>query len=267
MEENIRYGFWDQFPISFFQPKKYKVMLPVKKRILIPFILIIVALTFFMETLMPFAAWDISVGGFDNVIENTVPKFKLENGILDMEAPLEMNLSSAIHLKVNSDIEEFTEEDLQEDYIEEILISKTNLVFKHSQMVSVVKLSDLGISGDNESLLSLIPTFKLAAVICFIVFYIIDLIRYLIFLLFFALLFRVRTKEGKRLSFGESFAITAYARAPFALLTSVNMALGYVINSLVVTVVGVFLTIRYIYAAQSTILNEDENGGGSSILG
>ncbi len=267
MEENIRYGFWDQFPISFFQPKKYKVLLPVKKRILIPFILIIVGLTFFMETLMPFAAWDISMGGFDNVIENTVPKFKLENGILDMDGPLEMNLSNAIHLKVNSEVEEFSKKDLQEKYVEEILISRTNFVFKHNQMVSVMKLSDLGIKGDNQTLMSLVPTFKLAAFLCFITFYIIDLGRYLIFLLFFAMLFRMRTREGKRISFGESFAITAYARAPFALLTSVNMALGYVINSLAVTVVGVFLTIRYIYWAQASILKEDEASEDNSIFG
>lgn len=263
MEEKIRYNFWDQIPIAFFKPQAYKCFLPIKKKFLAGFVLFVVALSFLLEYGIPFAAWDVSVGGIENLITNGIPKFTLEGGVLNMESPMDINMNGVIHIAVNTDKENYSQKDMKEEYVEEILLSKNNMLIKHTSMVSEVKFADhQDFKMDNASLLELVPFIKGSFLFTGIFIFLTKIAMYLVSTLFFSILCRVgiRTKDGKTIGASEAFCFSIYGRSLFMILTSVNICLGYIINNFFVTIFGVFFTMRYIFRAEVSYLGTENMG-------
>ncbi len=252
MEEQVKYGFFDQFPVSFFHPSQYKELLPLKRRFRVGFVILITLLAFILETLIPFGAWDASVGGLNNLASKGIPEFTLENGIFTIESPIEIQMKGLICLKADSDVESFQDKDLPGDFEEVFLISKTNMILKHSGMVYEIRFSDLNYTFDNQALLQMMPMVKGLLVFSLLVAYGSKIIGFLISMLFFALICRSMAKdsEGKSVDFGTAFIFAMYARAPFILLSSLNSCLGYVANSLWVLLLGVFMTMQFMLLAE-----------------
>ena len=263
MEENVKYGFFDQIPIAFFHPSEYKKILPLKKICLIGFILLIPALIVVLEYIIPFGAWDVSVGGLENLVTNGIPAFSLDHGVMNMESPMDIVLSNAIHVKVDTDEETYSEEDLDDQYVEEFLISKNNMIFNHSGMTYEVVFSELNYTINNQGLAELLPMIKISIGITFFLMYLLKIGGYLVSALFFALLCRsgVHDGAGRRVTLGIAFVFAVYARALFALLASVNVCLGYLISDTLVLVVGAFFTIRYIFSAEREYLGVEKKKG------
>ena len=95
----------------------------------------------------------------------------------------------------------------------------------------------------------------------FLVFYLVVLlitkaVQYLLVALAFALICRgsVRTTEGKIVSMAESFYIAVYART-LAVIGSANIALGYMIDSFVLMIVTVFITMGFIMRGEISVLD------------
>ncbi|MDO4976185.1 MAG: DUF1189 domain-containing protein [Eubacteriales bacterium] len=263
MEEKISYGFFDQLPIAFFQPEKYKNFLPAKKKQVAGFVLLIVMLIFMMDYVIPFAAWDISVGGLENLVTQGIPNFTLKNGVFNIESPMDMEISGAIHVKADSSVENYQQKDLKDNYLEEFLISKNNIMMKHSSMVYEVKFDEMkDYTMDNQSLVELIPMAKMTGAMTFVLMFIMQLGVYLISCIFFAVLCKVgiRSPEGRVVRFGEALLFAIYGRSLFALLTSLNTCLGFYINSTLILVVSAYFTIRWIMRAERSLLGYDRKG-------
>ena len=84
-----------------------------------------------------------------------------------------------------------------------------------------------------------------------------DYVQYLLVALAFALICRgsVRTTEGKIVSMAESFYIAVYARTLAAVIGSANIALGYMIDSFVLMIVTVFITMGFIMRGEISVLD------------
>ena len=84
-------------------------------------------------------------------------------------------------------------------------------------------------------------------------------VQYLLVALAFALICRgsVRTTEGKIVSMAESFYIAVYARTLAAVIGSANIALGYMIDSFVLMIVTVFITMGFIMRGESSSAASD----------
>lgn len=256
MEETIKYSFFDQLSVSFLQPEAYKDLLKLKKKYIIGFVALVVGIALMIETLLSLLAWDISVGGMTNLMTNGIPKFTIENGVVDIERPINMELSRNMHLVVDSSVENYSVNDLS-DYTEEFLLSKNNLVVKHGSMQQAIDLAGYkDIKMNNDTLVELIPYIKMSMTFSLVLLYGMKIIGFLITAAFFALLCRnsIRTTSGRCVTMKEAFCFAIYARAPFMLLDSINATTGYMINGTLVLVIGSFLTIRYIYKAQKSCL-------------
>ena len=259
MEENINYGLFDQIPISFFKPSRYKELLHLKKSRLVGFVIFITFLSFALETLIPFLAWDVSVGGLNNMVTNGIPSFTLENGVFEIESPMEIKMPGFIYIKADSSVEANKQEEVNIDYPEVILISRTNMMLKNSGMVYEIKFSDVEQTVNNQSLLNVMPVAKVMLVITFVLTYLTKVAAYLISVLFFALISRTmaRDKEGKPVPFRTAFIFAIYARAPFVLLSGINACLGNPIGPIWVIFLGVFMTMHYIFVAEKAELGID----------
>ena len=260
MEENIRYGFFDQIFVSFFQPSKYKKFLPARKLFLIGFILLMSALSFLMEYMIPFGAWDVSIGGFENLVTNGIPSFSLKEGVFTMDGPLDLEVSSALHLVADSSVTEYKEEDLSDDYMEEFLISKNNMVMRHSNMVYEVDFSKLDYNVDNQTLVEMLPVVKTILIMTFVLLYLFKIAGFMISAFFFALICKsgVRTQDGRKTPFGAALVFAIYGRAPFMLLDSLVTCIGFSFLSTWVLLIGVCLTIKYIFTAEKSLLGVGE---------
>ena len=99
----------------------------------------------------------------------------------------------------------------------------------------------------------MLPAFYMFLVFYLVVLLITKAVQYLLVALAFALICRgsVRTTEGKIVSMAESFYIAVYA----AVIGSANIALGYMIDSFVLMIVTVFITMGFIMRGEISVLD------------
>ena len=110
---------------------------------------------------------------------------------------------------------------------------------------------------NNKGLAEMLPAFYMFLVFYLVVLLITKAVQYLLVALAFALICRgsVRTTEGKIVSMAESFYIAVYARTLAAVIGSANIALGYMIDSFVLMIVTVFITMGFIMRGEISVLD------------
>lgn len=257
MNQENQIGFFGQLKIACFRPGKYKALLEKNAGSHIRYFTVLFLFLVFVETVIPFAAWDVSVGGLENLFLNRVPEFHLAEGEMNMASPISFDIGGVLHVTVNSDKEEFSAKDYKEEYQEEFLISKTNIMIKIGQNISDVKLNSLkDVVMTNQELVEMIPFIRGMLVIYFVLALLSKAIQYIFVALMFGLFCRsgVRNADGRFLSVREAFVIGLYAKTIFAIFTSLNICLGYLISSFWMMMISVAGTIDYIYRAEHWLL-------------
>ena len=257
MNQENKVGFFEQYLIACFHPLQYKKLLHKKKGALAGYFCVLIFFLVFLESILPFAAWNVSVGGLENLFLNRIPKFSLENGQLQSESAYSFTIGGVLNVKVNSDVEEFEKSDLNEKYVEEILIGKKSLLVKSPSSVQTISFSQFPqLIFNNKNLAEMIPVIYLLLAIYGIMLMISKAVQYLFVALVFALICRgsVRTEDGKVVSMGQSFRISLYAKTIFAIIGSVNVALGYLVNSFLLIILSVMVTMGWIIRAEMSVL-------------
>ncbi len=255
-------GLIDGFFIACFRPSEYDTTLMKNSTgRLIRHLLVLMAFVVFIDTVIPFAAWDASVGGLSNLFLKGIPEFSLKNGSLEAKEPLEFALGNALHVKVDADKESFDKDDIKMEYAQEFLLSHSNLVMSADYAVREVKLADWkDISIDNRTLVDMLPVFRIVITISILMSLGIRIAEYLFTALFYAFFCRrsVRTEDGKSVSFGQAFIISIYAKTLFAIIGSVDTALGHPLPATLLILVSVFVTMSYISRVEMKMLGVDK---------
>lgn len=257
MEEAKQTGFWQRYFIACFRPSKYGALLGRKMMGHVGYVCLLVAFIVFVESVIPFAAWDVSVGGFKNLILNRIPAFTLSGGTMEIETPIEFSVGNTLRVSVDSEVENYGQKDLDENYAEEILISQGNLLMKAANRIYSLSFHEVkDMMVNNESLARAIPVLHMMTGIFFVISYGTRLVQYLITAAFFALLCHVgvRKEDGKAITFKEVFLIAVYARTLFALLESVNLCLGSLVSDILLIFLSAMVTMSYIYRAEAELL-------------
>ncbi|MDD7114821.1 MAG: DUF1189 family protein [Lachnospiraceae bacterium] len=260
MNQQNQIGLLGQFKIACFQPRKYKTLLEKKTAGHIRYFVVFFLFLMLINAIVPFAAWYLSVGGFENLFLNRVPEFKLENGTMIMESPISFDIGGVLQVKVNSDKESFDAKDFDELYQEEFLISKNNIMIKVGGQMTNVELSSIkDMTMTNQDLVELIPYIDGMLVIYFLMSLLSEMIQYIIMALAFGLFCRagVKAKDGRFLSIKEAFIISMYAKSLFAIVSGLNFCLGYLISSFWMMMISVAGTIDYIYRAELWLLQPE----------
>ena len=257
MVEEKQVGFWQRYFIACFRPSRYTELFSKKKGVHVGYLLLLMVFLFFIEGIIPFAAWDITVGGYRNLVLNRVPEFTIQDGVMKMDNPMEFTIGQATRVCVSSDVEKYKADDFDNKYSEEILVSSTNILFKAAGRMTEVSMDSFkGRTINNETLASASPLFHVMVGIYFIVSFLTCAARYLIQAGFFAILCRVgvRTEDGRTVSFKQVFLIALYARTLFAVLESINICLGYLVSDFLLIFLSAMVTMSYIYRAQAELL-------------
>ena len=110
---------------------------------------------------------------------------------------------------------------------------------------------------NNAGLVEMLPAFYMFLAFYLVVLLITKAVQYLFVALVFALICRgsVRTTEGKVVSMAESFYIAVYARTLAAIISSVNIALGYMADSFILMIVTIFITMGFIMRGEISVLD------------
>ena len=144
------------------------------------------------------------------------------------------------------------------DYVQELLVGKKNILIKMPSGNQQIVLSQFkNWKLNNKGLAEMLPAFYMFLVFYLVVLLITKAVQYLLVALAFALICRgsVRTTEGKIVSMAESFYIAVYARTLAAVIGSANIALGYMIDSFVLMIVTVFITMGFIMRGEISVLD------------
>ena len=240
MNQENETGFFRQYFTACFQPGKYKTLLEKKTGGHVLYMILLLIFLLVIDTIIPFGAWMTSMGGFRGLFLERIPAFTVENGIFTSESPVSFNIGPVLRVEMDSGVEKFTEADVDKDYQEEILVSRTNVLIRNMDTMTEIPLSGIAdMKLSNQTLVAAIPFLLILGVVC---------------------RFGVISPEGKRVSIKEAFLIAMYARTLFAVIESVNSCLGYVIPAFWVTAISVMVVMGYIYRAEVSILKPEQFG-------
>lgn len=260
MNQDNSIGFFRQYFVACFQPSKYGELLKKNVKSQIGYLCLLIIFLIFVEAVIPFTAWDISVGGLENLFLNRIPEFTVENGTMTMENPVAFEINPAMRVKADPGVEKYENADFEDKYHEEILISKTNILVRAGERITNIPLDYFkGSVMNNQSLVELLPAIYFTLVMYFIMAVMIKAVEYLFITAFFAMFCRagVRTPEGKCVSFKEAFIIAFYARTLFSIVGSVNACMGYVLSSFLELFLSVIVTVALIYRAEMSVLKPE----------
>lgn len=257
MQQESKIGFLWQYVIACIHPSQYKELIKKKKGAFIGYISVLVMFLVLIESVIPFAAWTASVGGFENLLLNGIPKFTLEKGQFQSESPIDFTIGGVVRIKADSSVKQFKESDLKSAYVQELLVGKKNILIKTPSGNQSIKLSQFkNWKLDNQGLVEMLPALYMFLAFYLVVLLITKAVQYLLVALAFALICRgsVRTTDGKIVSMSEAFYIAVYARTLAAIIGSVNAALGYMVDSMILMIVTVFITMGFIMRGEISVL-------------
>ena len=240
MQQESKIGFLWQYVIACIHPSQYKELIKKKKGAFVGYVAVLVMFLVLIENVIPFAA------------------FTLEKGYFQSESPIDFTIGGVVHIKADSSVEEFKESDFKSDYVQELLVGKKNILIKMPGGNQQIVLSQFkNWKLNNKGLAEMLPAFYMFLVFYLVVLLITKAVQYLLVALAFALICRgsVRTTEGKIVSMAESFYIAVYARTLAAVIGSANIALGYMIDSFVLMIVTVFITMGFIMRGEISVLD------------
>ncbi|MDO4941648.1 MAG: DUF1189 family protein [Lachnospiraceae bacterium] len=252
MQQTDKIGFLQMFQIAVAKPKEYKKALNVKKRTIIGFVILVALLAVLLGTIVPIVSFSFSIGGPKHFITETLPAFEYKDGIFHIDERVEI-VDNGIRIIADSDVEEFKEDDVEDDTIVEILISKNNMRMKNSiasQQNMNFDFKDVGKGTfTNKDLLEYIPLLFLGLVLGAVVVFLATIYRYLISALIFAVCGRsVARAMRKDLSFGKCYVLSLMAKTSIEIVNCMGMAADITfMNSMVWAFISFGIIMAYLY--------------------
>lgn len=237
-------GIVDQFILAVSKPKEYKKLILLKPGKVIVYTLLMAVILTVMSYVIPVAGWLLSYRGFEGFVKNQIPEFSFSNGQFTMKSEIVIEQAGVSRVIVDTSKKEVTKEDLKEDYPQQILVSKNNMLISSMNTIKEIKFKDFKtVSFDKTSFLKLMPTFYLAVVISAVIQFLIILFEYVLSAFFYgliALLYKGMDRHPVPLKDAMKAAI--YAKTLSALLGAFNAVMGSVIPSGLWSFLSMFIT-------------------------
>lgn len=226
MEQNKKkFGFFRQIATAVAQPKKYERFLHLSTGRVVAFMVILVLMTTFVSYYLPFIASQLFGRSYTDMIDEYVPEFTLKDHILTLSEPVEYDDGYTLVI-ANSNIEEFTEEQLEEykaDYMSVYLIGKTNMIFYTSGQTTTYLYADLAIEElDREGLRAYVPSVYMMMVVSGVMNFVLRTFWYLIgTLLLMLLAWSMKGFWNMQFRFLELFKLSVFSKVLYELLSTV----------------------------------------------
>ena len=216
-----------------------------------------------------------SFGGFTNLFENKVPAFEMKDGELKAEKKFEMNISRGSIL-IDTDLDEFRFGDFDKPGIYIAIGSK------YTKMLAITDIKDdssyneiysysnqmLFLDGfNNKMLVQMVPFFYIMLFITFLIICGVKAVKYLLLAVLYTGTSISLLKFSKlEMSLKDAFRLCFYAQTFGIMIVNINEGVGYLISSLIATIIGVIITVVNIHKAMrphmpdiDEFLNGDED--------
>ncbi len=209
-----------------------------------------------------------SFGGFTNLFQNKVPTIEMSDGVLKADKQFKMNISKGTIL-INTDLDQFKFEDFDKEGIYVAIGSK------NTKMVAITDIKDkdsyneiysynnqyLFVEGfNNDLLVKMVPFFYIMLFLTYIVISLMKGLKYLLLAVVLTISSLSLLKVSKLdMSLNEAFRLSFYAQTCSVILVNINEGVGYLVSSLVASIIGVIITIVNIHKAMGPhLLDVDE---------
>lgn len=228
----------DRFMIAMFAPGDYGKLLKEKTGRLIGYVAILIFLVTVARYIIPGAATLAGMGGIKGIINRELPEFSLKDGELTIDGKIEKNdEATGIYVLVDTDQESFSKEDIPEDVmdnvIEAVLVSKTNVYVynEYSEYTGAnqdIKFANMGNAELNNKILAdMAPLFYVGFVFWVVFLYFTEVCKYLLWGLFFALFMTLYSNVWMHpVGFGKAYKTSMYAQTIGTLVYSVTCGFG-----------------------------------------
>ena len=199
-----------------------------------------------------------SFGGFSTLFENKVPTFEMKDGMLKADKQFKMNISKGTIL-INTDIDRFKFEDFEKEGIYIAIGSR------YTKMVAITDIKDkdsyneiysynnqaLFVDGfNNDMLVKMVPFFYIMLFMTYLVISLMKGIKYLLLAVLLTVSSLSLLKVSKLdMSLKDAFRLSFYAQTFSIILVNINEGVGYLVSSLVASVIGVIITVVNIHKA------------------
>ena len=254
----------EQLTISLTKPSRYHEMMAktsVAKKII--YIITISVIVSIMTTLLPNVAAITAFGGFRSLFTERIPSFVVEDGKLNASDNFDLAIGG-VHFYVDTEEADIPDEDLSgtnelyftfgSEVYSSVLVQNNT-----ARKIYSFKIADILPEGfDNDQLVTLIPVIYITLAIQFALSVAVNGANDLLVCLLLSLLIRPLARlAGYDYKFFDVVFLCYYADTLSILLLGINTATGYIIPSLIMTIIGFLVFNRYIFASFRSEKNEE----------
>ena len=241
----------EQLRISIMSPKQLVGLSQLKVSRFVRYCLLLSCLVIVMTYIVPIAATLAGFGGFRKLFTEKMPEFSVKSGALTAEGSFSLNLGNYEIIMDTSDNVVSPDKFMGKPvtiaigkYRVQVAVNQNGL----SEIVVDQPVNSLFTEGfTRQDLVDAIPGFYIALGLIGLVSMGGIVIKYLIASLLYMFLGWALAKHSDLgLTKGNVFRLCYYAQTIGILLVNLNAALGYLIPSLIVSAVGIFLSLRWV---------------------
>ena len=266
--EKQRVSFTEQIRIALSKPLWYKSLFQQSLGQHIGYFLILLMLVTVIQCVIPMAAYIQSIGGLEAFVYQDIPEFSISDGKLLVSSVVDYE-STGVRIIIDTSREQFRKIDadsvaagMSDTMPIVYLVSQTNIIC--NTIPTAFPISSLNLTYDNNRLYQDLPLF----ITGYIVFFILKTaVSYLISALFFSLFGALMNKAlGLKIKFGQILLIALYAKSVEIILEAILEVLGISLLYYVGTIIGIFITCRYMTRGMSSLVlkirnSDDEDKG------
>ena len=253
MEEK-KLGFIQRLVIAVAKPKEYWRTVVQGGGKVIKFLAILLVITTFCGFPLDYIKASIGTNGFKDIVEEYVPEFQFANGRLEMDEPYELD-KEGVYIYIDTAYSSFSYDDLQQyietgDYDEVILAGADGAVLYNDGEYQEGCFANLdGITFDKSSVMGLLKSVHIVAVIAIIFLYIGILLKYLFMSMIYALLGMILKNAlgiHSEVTFGQIYIMAISAKVTMRIVLAITKLFDFNIPffngiCLVVTLVYLYL--------------------------
>lgn len=255
----------EQLRLSIVSPKHLVGLSMLRVGKFVRYVILLCFLVTMMTSIVPTAATIASFGGFGKLFRERMPEFTVQNGELHADGTFTLSLAGYQILMDTS--ENAVSQDKYQGSFMTIAIGKKRVQVAVSQNglteIAIDRaVSDFFEDGFNrEKLISAIPGFYIGLGVTCLISMLWIAIKYLAASLIYMLLSSALARHtGLPLTRGNVFRLCFYAQTIGILLVNLNDALGVLLPSLIVSIVGIFISFRWIFKSFAPHLNLEQGG-------
>ena len=249
-------NFLQQINIAVTKPMKYFQLSKVSGGRLTGFVFLFVLITS-LFTMIPLLFDLIGPNGYVNLLHKDIPKFELADGQLNVAKTFKED-NNLEYILIDTNVNSFSADDVNDTYYTTILISKTNIVTSQNGRTQIIKFSDLGnLHFDNRIMNIIIPLIYLIILMAMAFGYLILVGLYFLTALLYSLVgVIVSALDHSNIKYSRIFKTAIYAKVTTSIISALLSLVPVAIPALVTR--GLFILITCAYVVYGTLSHNNE---------